>query len=108
MAILSLLGGNDRTERRKKRVDSNAPEGELLRDDAFNPKPAQESLLVRIRLEAEAEALRHAEAIVNRVFPIVDEAESIGSQRIAALGAAYAAARSRIDAGPRSRRPKQG
>jgi hypothetical protein len=94
MAILSLLGGNDKAGR----VDSNAPEGDLLRDDAFNPKPAQEALLARVRRDAEAEALRHAEAIVNRDFPIVEEAESIGVQRIAALGAAYAAAKSRLDA----------
>jgi hypothetical protein len=94
MAAFGLLGGGDKRER----VDSVAPEGKLLRDDAFNPKPDQGKILERVRLEAEAEALRHAEAMVDREFPIVEEAESIGSQRIAALGAAYAALRSRLDA----------
>jgi hypothetical protein len=94
MTILGLLGGGDR----KGRVDTNAPQGKRLRDDAFNPKPSQERILERVRADAESEALRHAEAMVNRVFPIVEEAESIGTQRIAALGAAYAAARSELDA----------
>lgn len=91
--IQSLLGGDGKSER----VDTNAPQGKLSRDDAYKPKPVQEELLGRVRRDAEADAIRHAEDMANRSFPIVEEAESIGAQRIAALGAAYAAARSQID-----------
>lgn len=90
--IHSLLGGRDGP------VDSNAPQGRRARDDAYNPKADQQEILGRVRQDAEADAIRHAEDMIERDFPVVEEAGSIGAQRIAALGAAYAAARSRIDA----------
>jgi len=91
--IQSLLGGDGKAAP----VDTNAPQGKRARDDAYNPKPDQEKILERVRRDAEADAIRHAEDMANRTFPVVEEAESIGTQRVAALGAAYAAARSRID-----------
>lgn len=94
ISIQSLLGGNDGDSP----VDSNAPQGERTRLDAYNPAPAHKELLEEVRQDAEAEAIRHAEAMANRVFPVVEQAESIAAQRIAALGAAYAAARSQYDA----------
>lgn len=93
ISILSLLGGDGKDQP----VDTNAPQGKLKRDDAYSPKAAQEKILERVRRDAEADAIRHAEDMADRNFPVVDEAESIGAQRIAALGAAYAAARSQID-----------
>jgi hypothetical protein len=93
ISIQSLLGGDGKS----KPVDTNAPQGKLKRDDAYSPKAVQEKILERIRNDAEADAIRHAEDMANRAFPVVEEAESVGAQRIAALGAAYAAARSQID-----------
>jgi len=93
IATQSLLGGNG-----PERVDTSAPRGKHARDDAYNPAPAHEEILERVRKDAEADAIRHAEDMANRIFPIVEEAGSIAVQRIAALGAAYAAGRGQLDA----------
>jgi len=94
MFSIRKLFGRDEADH----VDTNAPQGKRTREDAYNPKPDHEVLLQRVRGDAEADAIRHAEYMVNRIFPVVEEAETLGAQRVATLGAAYAAFRSQIDA----------
>lgn len=54
-------------------------------ESAYTPTAAHAQLLARVRREAEADAVRHAEDMLDRQFPIADEAETIAEARLAAL-----------------------
>jgi|GEM_PF-6491007 len=65
--------------------------------DAFDPTPVHQEILTRVRRDAEADAIRHAEDMLNRDFPILEEAEGIASSRLARLRTAYIERRSSIE-----------
>jgi hypothetical protein len=65
-------------------------------EDAYEPRGEQAEILARVRRDAEADAIRHAEDMLDRDFPIVTEAEGIAETRLAALKTAYAERRGTI------------
>jgi hypothetical protein len=77
-------------------LSDDEPRRRKQKDDAFDPRQAQATLLARVRRDAEADAIRHAEDMLERDFPIVAEAERIAETRLAALKAAFAERRAAI------------
>jgi hypothetical protein len=69
--------------------------------DGYDPE--QERLLAEARSRAEADAVRNAEEMVGREFPIVAEAEQIIGRRFAELERFYAGTRAELEAELRCR-----
>jgi hypothetical protein len=65
-------------------------------DDSIDALAPREGILARVRRDAEADAIRHAEDMLDRDFPIVDEAVTIAEARLAALRVAYDERRTRL------------
>ncbi len=86
ISIKSLLIGGESEE------FESASNGARKRAGAYTPESAHGELLARVRGEAEADSLRHAEDMLGREFPIGAEAEGIAEARLAALRVAFVAA----------------
>jgi hypothetical protein len=54
--------------------------------DPFKPDGEHAALLEEMRERAHADALRHAEDLMERPLPIVDEVEALGQERLVRLG----------------------
>jgi hypothetical protein len=77
----------------RRRDEEELPAEEFERENGENPYepgPEQASILARVKRDAEADAIRHAEDMLNRDFPIVTQAEGIAETRLASLRSAYA------------------
>ncbi|HEV7771529.1 MAG TPA: hypothetical protein VGO66_12840 [Solirubrobacterales bacterium] len=60
-------------------------------DAAYTPEGEHARLLTRVRREAEADAVRHAEDMLHRQFQVASEAESTAASRLADLRVAFLA-----------------
>src|SRR5690349_15883445 len=77
--------------------DEAEPRGRRRDDDAYSPARKRAEILARVRLDAEADAIRHAEDMLNRDFPIVGYARTTAEGRLADLETAYLFRRTPID-----------
>jgi len=66
-------------------------------DDAYAPARRRAKILARVKLDAEADAIRHAEDMLDRDFPIVNLSRSIAEGRLAALETSFLSKRTVID-----------
>jgi hypothetical protein len=78
------------------RDDEELPEVELEVDqqdeaegDPFAPRPDRAVILAEVKRDAEADAIRHAEDMLDRDFPIVPRAENTAGTRLATLRSVY-------------------
>jgi hypothetical protein len=55
-------------------------------DDPFSPASEHQSLLQDVRERARTDAVRHAEDLLGRDLPIVEEVEAMGTHRVVRLG----------------------
>jgi hypothetical protein len=85
-----LLFGSDEDGAVEEAADGEAGGVEV---EEVAPQPSHREILMRVRREAEADAIRHAEDMVNRDFPIVNEAERIADARLANLKVSYSGQR---------------
>lgn len=79
-----LRGGDDSAQR----VSQPEPTGRRT-EDPYRPEKAHAKLIAQTRAGAEADAVRHAESILTRTFPVVAEAQTTARARLAALRVAY-------------------
>jgi hypothetical protein len=57
-----------------------------IADDPFNPASEHRALLQDVRERARTDAVRHAEDLLGRDLPIIEEAEAMGRHRVVRLG----------------------
>jgi hypothetical protein len=81
--IKDLLGLG-REEEEPLEIDEQEVDG-----DPFSPRGDRASILARVKLDAEADAIRHAEDMLNRDFPVVTRAEDTAETRLTTLRSAY-------------------
>jgi hypothetical protein len=55
-------------------------------NDPFTPAPEHQALLRDVRERARTDAVRHAEDLLDRELPVVEEAETLGNHRVVRLG----------------------
>lgn len=80
------------------REDENRLPDEATDDNGAAPAVAEEhkALLAHARKTAEADAIRHAEDLLKREFPIVEEAERMAAARLADLRVTYVETRGEL------------
>lgn len=73
------------------------PEREAeLAESAYSPPAAHARILTRVQRDAEADAVRHAEDMLDRNFPITTTAEASARDRLAALRGEFVARDTRL------------
>jgi hypothetical protein len=65
--------------------DETGANGDEPSESAYTPPAAHARILARVRRDAEADAIRHAEDMLDRQFPITAEAEATATRRLADL-----------------------
>ncbi len=89
IAWIKDLLGFGRDEEELPEVEVDIEEQDEVEGDPFAPRADRAVILEEVKRDAEADAIRHAEDMLDRDFPIVPRAESSAGTRLATLRSVY-------------------